>query len=90
MKRFLLKEKRFRLVELNKDLLTKKKRVSKAEKQFEEHCRNMKELIKNQGFLTQSKEELEKFLNQKKREMADLERSVKAKKTDYFKVEPLS
>lgn len=59
--------------------------MARAEKEFAEYCRNMEDLLKNEGFMTQSKGELEKYLESRRRTKADLERKVKVQKQEYFK-----
>ena len=71
---------------MKKELLVKKKRVDKAQKDFNEQVRNLEELFQNEGALNQSKETLQKFLDSKIKQNQDYLRILNVRKKEYFKV----
>lgn len=64
----------------------KKKRVDKAQKDFNEQVKNLEELFQNEGALNQSKETLQKFLDSKIKQKQDYLRNLNVRKKEYFKV----
>ena len=74
-------------VQLKENLLNKKKRLTKAEREYKGLCQNMEDLKKNEGLLKKSEEELEGFLKEKNKMKGQLEKDIKNKKNEYFKVD---
>lgn len=72
---------------LKEELLNKKKRLTKAEREYKELCRNMTDLLQNREFLRKSEDQLESVLRDKAREKGRFEKDIKVRKKEYFKVE---
>ena len=65
--------------------MNKKKRLTKAEKEYKDLCQNIDELKQNEGMLKKSENELESFLKEKSKAMQNLEKDKKNRKKDYLK-----
>lgn len=74
------------MLDLRKELLVRKKRVDKAQKDFNEQCKNLNELFQNEGSLNQSKDTLQNFLDSRVKQKQDFIRVLNVRKKDYFKV----
>jgi CHASE3 domain sensor protein len=73
-------------VKLKEDLLNKKKRLTKAEREYKELCRVIEDLTKNDKMLKNSEDKYESFLKEKAKAKSKLEKDIKIRKKEYFKV----
>jgi hypothetical protein len=73
-------------VKLKEDLLNKKKRLTKAEREYKELCRIIEDLTKNDKMLKGSEEKYEQFLKDKAKIKNKLEKDIKIKEKEYLKV----
>ena len=73
-------------VKFKEKLLNKKKRLTKAEREYKDLCQTMEDLIKNDGLLKKTEDELELFLKDKNKIKVQFEKDIKNRKKEYFKV----